>query len=81
MFADARIKLPFGVGTRSPEDVADGVIRAIERDRAEVEVAPAGLRLGSSFASVLPQTAARVSRALGSEKIARDLARGQVDKR
>jgi short-subunit dehydrogenase len=81
MFADAKIKLPPGVGTRSPEDVAAGVIRAIERDRAEVEVAPAGLRLGSSFASVLPQTAARVSRALGSEKIARDLARGQVDKR
>jgi short-subunit dehydrogenase len=81
MFADAKIKLPLGVGTRSPDDVAAGVIRAIEHDRAEVEVAHAGLRLGSSFASVLPQTAARVSRVLGSEKIARELARGQVDKR
>ena len=36
MFAEADVRLPPGVGTRSPEDVAAGVISAIERDRAEV---------------------------------------------
>jgi short-subunit dehydrogenase len=81
MFADANISLPPGVGTRTPEDVAAAVIRSIERDRAEVEVAPAPLRLGASFASVAPQTAARVSRTLGGGRVAHDLARGQADKR
>jgi short-subunit dehydrogenase len=81
MFADAGIELPRGVGTRSPEEVADAVIDSIERNRAEVEVAPMGLRLGASFASVAPQLAASVSRRLGSEKVATDLAAGQIDKR
>jgi short-subunit dehydrogenase len=81
MFADADIELPRLVGTRSPEDVAAAVIRAIERDRAEVDVAPLGLRVGASIASVVPQVAASVSRRLGSDKIATDLAAGQIDKR
>lgn len=81
MFADAQIELPRGVGTRTPEDVADAVIRAIERNRPEVEVAPLGLRLGTTFASVAPGAAATASRLLGSERIAHELAHGQRDKR
>jgi len=81
MFADAGITLPRGVGTRSPEDVAAAVLRAIDHDRAEVEVAPVGLRLGASFASIAPQLAATVSRRMGSEKLAGDLAAGQIEKR
>jgi hypothetical protein len=61
--------------------VAAAVIRAIERNRAEVDVAPLGLRVGASIASVVPQVAASVSRRLGSDKIATDLAAGQIDKR
>jgi uncharacterized protein len=81
MFADARIELPRGVGTRSPDQVAAAVIRAVERNRAEVEVAPVGLRVGASFASVAPQLAAAVSRRMGSEKVASDLSVGQQEKR
>jgi short-subunit dehydrogenase len=81
MFADADIELPPLVGTRSPEEVAAAAIRAIERDRAEVDVAPLGLRVGASIATVVPQVAAAVSRRLGSDKIATDLAAGQMDKR
>jgi short-subunit dehydrogenase len=81
MFVDADIELPRLVGTRSPEDVAAAVIGAIERNRAEVDVAPLGLRVGASIASVVPQLAASVSRRLGSDKIATDLAAGQIDKR
>jgi short-subunit dehydrogenase len=81
MFADAGIELPRGVGTRSPEQVAAGVIRAIERNRAEVEVAPAGLRAGAAFAQLAPQIAANVSRRMGGEKVASDLAAGQAGKR
>jgi short-subunit dehydrogenase len=81
MFADAGVELPRGVGTRAPEDVAAAVIRAIDRNRAEVDVAPVGLRVGVGIASVAPQLAATVSRKIGSDKIASDLAAGQLDKR
>jgi short-subunit dehydrogenase len=81
MFADAGITLPRGVGTRTPDEVAEAVIRAIEDDRAEVEVAPLPLRMGASFASVAPGLAARISRRMGSDQIASDLAHGQAGKR
>src|SRR6185503_18395250 len=48
MFHDANVKLPRFVGTKTPEEVAAGVLRAIERDRAEVDVAPLGLRAGAA---------------------------------
>ncbi len=77
MFADARAKLPPGIGTRSPEDVAAAVVSAIERNRAEVEVAPVSLRLGTAAASVAPALSAAVSRRLGSERIAAAIVAGQ----
>ncbi len=81
MFADTGVSLPRGVGTRSPEDVAAGVRRAIERNRAELHVAPLGLTLGASVGSVAPQLASAVSRRMGGEQVAADLAAGQIDKR
>ncbi len=81
MFADAGIALPPGVGTRTPEQVAESVIRAVERNRAEVEVAPVPLRVGATFAGAAPQIAAAASRLMGGAKIATDLAVGQRDKR
>jgi short-subunit dehydrogenase len=81
MFADAHVALPRGVGTRSPEQVATAVLRAVERNRAEVEVAPLPLRLGAGFAAVAPEIAATVSRRIGSDRIAAELAVGQRDKR
>jgi short-subunit dehydrogenase len=77
MFADSGVKLPVGVGTRSPEDVAEAVVSAIERNRAEVEVAPLGLRLGTAAAAVAPGLSAAVSRRLGSERIAAEIVAGQ----
>jgi short-subunit dehydrogenase len=81
MFAEAQVELPRWVGTRSPEDVAAAVIRAVQRNRAEIEVAPLGLRLGANFAAVAPGMAAAVSRRLASERIAAELAAGQRGKR
>lgn len=81
MFADADVKLPPGVGTRSPAEVADAVVRAIEEDRAEIDVAPLGLRLGAMFGGLAPEIAATVSRRLGASEIATNLADGQRDKR
>jgi short-subunit dehydrogenase len=76
MFADAGVKLPKGVGTRSPEDVAKAVVGAIEHNRGEVDVAPIALRLGSAFAGLAPEMSATFTRKSGSDKIAYDLADG-----
>jgi short-subunit dehydrogenase len=81
MFADSGVKLPFGVGTRTPEQVAAAVIAAIEGNRAELGVAPPALRLGAVLAGIAPELSAAVSRRLGSHEIATAVARTQVDKR
>jgi short-subunit dehydrogenase len=81
MFAEAGVELPWYVRTRSPEDVAGAVIRAVEQNRAEIDVAPLSLRLGASFAAVAPGLAAQVSRRLGSYKVALAHVEGQRDKR
>ena len=81
MFAESGVVLPRGVGTKTPAEVAEAVLRAVERNRAEVEVAPIGLRLGASFATVAPELAATISRWMGSKKVSSDLAAGQKSKR
>jgi uncharacterized protein len=81
MFADTGVKLPPGTGTRTSADVAAAVIRAIEADRAELDVAPASLRAGAVFASLAPQLAASASRLAGSDRVSAELAQRQRDKR
>ena len=81
MFAEAGVKLPPGVGTRSPEQVARAVVRAIKSNRAEIDVAPLGVRAGSMLGMLAPELAARTSRRLGAERIAERMAAGQADKR
>jgi short-subunit dehydrogenase len=81
MFAESGAKLPPGVGTRTPEDVARAVLRAIERNRAEINVAPAPLRAGATFGGMAPGLAEAVSRRMGADKLSRDIAGGQRDQR
>jgi short-subunit dehydrogenase len=81
MFHDTGTKLPPGVGTVSPEDVADAVVRAIERNRGEVDVAPVGLRAGAKAAGLAPDLAATVQRKLGGQRIAEDHVTAQTTKR
>ncbi|MHB8242862.1 MAG: SDR family NAD(P)-dependent oxidoreductase [Solirubrobacteraceae bacterium] len=81
MFADSGTKLPPGVGTRTPEDVAKAVVRVIEHNRAELDVAPLPLRLSSAFAGLAPEMAAGVSRKLGANKIAGEMAAANNSKR
>jgi short-subunit dehydrogenase len=70
MFAQTGAKLPLGVGTKSPAQVADATLRAIERNKAEVDVAPVGLRVGSVLGGFVPDIAAAVTRRTGGQKIA-----------
>lgn len=81
MFAEADAKLPPFVGTKTPEEVARAVVTAIEKDRAEVSVAPLGLRAGVALGSLLPAKVGAVQRRLGAQKIADQMARGQASKR
>ena len=81
MFAEADVKLPPGVGTRTPEQVADAVVNGIERNRGEIDVAPLPLRMSTVFASLAPEMAGRVARRIGSDDISRQMVEGQRDKR
>jgi len=81
MFHESGAQLPKGVGTSTPEDVAAAVLRAITADKGEIDVAPASMRAGTAFAQLAPTMSARVAKRLGGDKIARELASGQADKR
>jgi short-subunit dehydrogenase len=81
MFAEAEVKLPPGVGTRTPEDVADAVVKAIERNRGEIDVAPPHFVATTVFAGLAPELAGRITRRIGGEEIARSMAEGQREKR
>jgi hypothetical protein len=62
--------------------VAEGVVQAIERNRAEVEVAPRIQRALAHFAHRRPEIAGRIAYRRGpGGRIADEVARGQTDKR
>ncbi|WP_330261078.1 SDR family NAD(P)-dependent oxidoreductase [Streptomyces sp. NBC_00539] len=60
MFAATGAAPPKGLRTVTPGQVADGVVRAVHRDRCEVNVAPLELRLLSAIAGQFPGFAERV---------------------
>jgi short-subunit dehydrogenase len=81
MFHESGAKLPPYVGTKTPEDVARAVIKAIEHDRSEVDVAPLPMRVGAALSGLAPEAVAMVQRRLGANEIARKVTDGQRDKR
>lgn len=81
MFADSGAQMPRGLGTGTPEQVAAGVIAAIENDRGEVEVAPRIQRLLANFAGRRPEIAGRIAARSGAVSIADAVADNQTDKR
>lgn len=78
MFAYSGAKLPRYVGTKTPEEVAAAVISAIEHDRAEIDVAPLGLRAAAALAGLAPEVVARIQRRLGAADFSSELSRGQA---
>jgi uncharacterized protein len=81
MFAESGGKLPPGVGTSTPEEVADAVARAIERNRGEIDVAPLPMKAGTLIAGVAPELAATFTRASGGARVADGIGAGQRRKR
>ncbi len=80
MFAQTGAKLPFGVGTVSPEQVSAAVVRAIREDRAEIDVAPALLRLGAAIGSLAPNLSAAFQARFGSS-VSAQLVKAQQGRR
>ncbi|MGX6448949.1 SDR family NAD(P)-dependent oxidoreductase [Patulibacter sp. S7RM1-6] len=80
MFADTGVTLPPGVGTSAPEEVAAGVVRAIERNRGEVDVAPLGLKVSGRANGLFPGIAGAVAARIGGDVGAR-MAEAQRAKR
>lgn len=78
MFADSGATLPRFVGTKPPEAVAAAVVAAIEGDRAEIDVAPWGLRAGAVLAGVAPALSARVQRRFGAAEMSASISDGQA---
>lgn len=81
MFEDANVTLPRGTGTKTPEDVARATLRAIERDKGEISVAPLALRLGATISGIAPELSATVTRKAGGDAVAAQFEAGQLDKR
>ncbi len=80
MIADSKVAIP-KVGTTTAVGVAGATVRAIEKNRAEVTVAPLPLRLATLIGSLAPETAATLSRVTGSNSIMAEISEGQRDKR
>jgi uncharacterized protein len=81
MFAESGAKLPPGVGTSTPGEVAEAVVRAIERNRGEIDVAPLQMRLGALVSGAAPGVAAAFTRLAGGESLGDQFGRGQASKR
>ncbi|HKG17568.1 MAG TPA: SDR family NAD(P)-dependent oxidoreductase [Solirubrobacteraceae bacterium] len=78
MFAQAGVEMPAFAGTRSPRQVALAVMRAIERNRAELDVASPPLRWACAMAGVAPSAIAALNRRLGAARIAEQLASSEA---
>jgi uncharacterized protein len=65
MFAASGRGAPPGMGTSAPDEVAAAVIRGIEDDVAEIDVAPRKLRVGVRVMTVAPGLGARMQRRRG----------------
>ena len=81
MFADTKVTLPRGAGTRTPEDVGRAVVRAVREDPAEITVASFEQAFGALVAGISHPLVASIQRMLGGGKIATEIAAAQAHKR
>ncbi len=80
MYSDSGAKPIPGLGTGSPKQVADAVVRAIEHNKVEITVAPIQQRLLAHFALASPGISVKVASGDAGQKAAAAVAEGQTDK-
>jgi len=82
MFAESGASSPAGLGTATPEQVAEATVKAIEADKVEIAVAPAQQRFLAHFGLANPGVAVKVSSGSAGQKSAAEIADGHSkDKR
>lgn len=81
MYADTGIDFPPGTPTSSPQEVADAVVRAVQRNPAEIVVAPAKLRFGAFVVTLAPGIGAKMMRRRNPPEHGEQVARAQASKR
>ncbi len=81
MYADSGADPIPGLGTSSPKEVADAVIKVIERNKVEITVAPVQQRFLAHFALATPGISVKIASGESGQKAAAAVASGQLDKR
>jgi short-subunit dehydrogenase len=81
MFADTGLQPPPGLGTRTPEQVASAVIRAVQTNAGEVLVAPPLDKLAARIGGLAPNLAGRLQRLGIAGDITEKMAAAQRSKR
>jgi short-subunit dehydrogenase len=81
MFADTKVTLPAGAGTRSPEDVAKAVLKAVRKNPAEINVAAFEQVLGAGLFAISPGLVNAFAKMSGGEQIAAAISDAQKHKR
>jgi short-subunit dehydrogenase len=81
MYADSGADPIPGLGTGSPKQVANAVVKAIERNKVEIAVAPVQQRFLAHFALANPGIGVKAASGGAGQKAAAAVAEGQLDKR
>jgi short-subunit dehydrogenase len=80
MYADSGAPPIKGLGTGSPAQVAAAVVKAIEKNKVEITVAPPQQRFLAHFALASPGVAVKTASSDAGQKAAAIVAKGQKDK-
>jgi hypothetical protein len=80
MFADSGGAPPPGLGTGTPQQVGNAVVRAVEHDKSEISVAPLRQRVLARAAMLAPEISGRLANSAAT-KAADAIASGQTEKR
>ena len=81
MYSDSGAPPIPGLGTGTPEQVAAAVVRAIEKNKVEITVAPPQQRALAHFALAAPGISVKIASGDQGQKAAATVAKGQSDKR
>ena len=81
MYSDSGAPPIPGLGTGTPEQVAAAVVKAIEKNKVEITVAPPQQRALAHFALAAPGISVKIASGDQGQKAAATVAKGQSDKR
>ena len=81
MFADSGADAPPGLGTTTPERVAEAVLKSVDSKKIEIAVAPIVQRAMAHVGLISPHVSHRAQSGQAGQSAADALAAGQTDKR